>query len=51
MMPRYYINELGGATKVETLVGFAPSKYGTTLGGLVTDISELGSLGDRDHGR
>jgi triacylglycerol esterase/lipase EstA (alpha/beta hydrolase family) len=45
MMPRYYINDLGGAAKVETLVGLAPSNYGTTLDGLVTDISELGSLG------
>jgi triacylglycerol esterase/lipase EstA (alpha/beta hydrolase family) len=45
MMPRYYINDLGGAAKVNVLVGLAPSNYGTTLDGLVTDISELGSLG------
>lgn len=45
MMPRYYINDLGGAATVNTLVGLAPSNYGTTLDGLVTDISELGSLG------
>jgi triacylglycerol esterase/lipase EstA (alpha/beta hydrolase family) len=43
MMPRYYINELGGAAKVNMLVGLAPSNYGTTLDGLVTDISELGA--------
>ncbi len=35
MMPRYYINDLGGASKVNMLVGFAPSNYGTTLDGLV----------------
>lgn len=45
MMPRYYINNLGGSATVNMLVGLAPSNYGTTLGGLVTDISELGSLG------
>jgi triacylglycerol esterase/lipase EstA (alpha/beta hydrolase family) len=45
MMPRYYINNLGGGATVNMLVGLAPSSYGTTLDGLVTDISELGSLG------
>jgi triacylglycerol esterase/lipase EstA (alpha/beta hydrolase family) len=45
MMPRYYINDLGGGATVNMLVGLAPSNYGTTLDGLVTDISELGSLG------
>jgi hypothetical protein len=50
MLPRYYINDLGGGATVNTLVGLAPSNYGTTLDGLVldglvTDISELGSLG------
>jgi triacylglycerol esterase/lipase EstA (alpha/beta hydrolase family) len=45
MMPRYYINDLGGGAAVNMLVGLAPSNYGTTLDGLVTDISELGSLG------
>jgi triacylglycerol esterase/lipase EstA (alpha/beta hydrolase family) len=34
MMPRYYIRFLGGASKVHTLVGLAPSNHGTTLGGL-----------------
>lgn len=32
MMPRYYIKYLGGATKVEDLVGLAPSNHGTTVG-------------------
>jgi triacylglycerol esterase/lipase EstA (alpha/beta hydrolase family) len=45
MMPRYYINDLGGAAKVNMLVGFAPSNYGTTLDGLVYLISDLGALG------
>jgi len=34
MMPRYYIKFLGGASKVHTLVGLAPSNHGTTLEGL-----------------
>jgi triacylglycerol lipase len=29
MMPRYYIKYLGGASKVEDLVGLAPSNHGT----------------------
>ena len=36
MMPRYYIKNLGGASKVQTLVGLAPSNHGTTLNGLFT---------------
>ena len=34
MMPRYYLKFLGGAAKVHTLVGIAPSNHGTTLDGL-----------------
>jgi len=34
MMPRYYIKYLGGASKVSTLVGLAPSNHGTTLNGI-----------------
>jgi triacylglycerol esterase/lipase EstA (alpha/beta hydrolase family) len=45
MMPRYYINDLGGASKVNMLVGFAPSNYGTTLDGLTSLLSDLGVLG------
>ena len=33
-MPRYYISLLGGAAKVDKLIGLAPSNYGTTLDGL-----------------
>jgi triacylglycerol lipase len=40
MMPRYYIKFLGGAAKVATLVGLAPSNHGTlnpsTFGGALT---------------
>jgi triacylglycerol esterase/lipase EstA (alpha/beta hydrolase family) len=42
MMPRYYLNFLGGAGKVNDLVALAPSNYGTTLDG----ITELASLLD-----
>jgi triacylglycerol esterase/lipase EstA (alpha/beta hydrolase family) len=45
MMPRYYISELGGASKVNMLVGFAPSNYGTNLDGLTTLLAGLGTLG------
>lgn len=36
MMPRYYLKFDGGAAKVHTLVGLAPSNHGTTLDGLAT---------------
>ena len=36
MMPRYYLKNLGGASKVGTLVGLASSNHGTTLNGLFT---------------
>jgi triacylglycerol esterase/lipase EstA (alpha/beta hydrolase family) len=42
MMPRYYINFLGGASKVDKLVALAPSNFGTTLDGLVTLGQDLG---------
>jgi triacylglycerol esterase/lipase EstA (alpha/beta hydrolase family) len=44
MMPRYYINSLGGASKVDKLVALAPSNYGTTLDGLTTLGQDLGLL-------
>ncbi|MFJ7191156.1 esterase/lipase family protein [Streptomyces bacillaris] len=34
MMPNYYLKFLGGAAKVNALVGIAPSNHGTTLLGL-----------------
>jgi pimeloyl-ACP methyl ester carboxylesterase len=36
MMPRYYLKNLGGATKVHSLVGLSPSNHGTTVDGLLT---------------
>ena len=36
MMPRYYVKALGGASKVNALVGLAPSNHGTTLNGIFT---------------
>jgi len=41
MMPRYYIKNLGGASKVNALVGLAPSNHGTTLDGLFTLAGEF----------
>jgi len=39
MMPNYYIKNLGGAAKVNELIGLAPSNHGTTLDG-VTEFVE-----------
>ncbi|MFI9269588.1 esterase/lipase family protein [Kitasatospora sp. NPDC052896] len=36
MLPRYYMKFDGGASKVHTLIGLAPSNHGTTLDGLAT---------------
>jgi triacylglycerol esterase/lipase EstA (alpha/beta hydrolase family) len=43
MMPRYYLRFLGGAAKVNTLVGLSPSNHGTTLNGLLTLASFFGA--------
>jgi triacylglycerol esterase/lipase EstA (alpha/beta hydrolase family) len=43
MMPRYYLDFLGGAAKVATFVALAPSNYGTTLDGLTKLASLLGA--------
>jgi triacylglycerol esterase/lipase EstA (alpha/beta hydrolase family) len=45
MMPRYYLRFLGGAAKVDTLVGLAPSNHGTTLFGLTTLEAGFGATG------
>jgi triacylglycerol esterase/lipase EstA (alpha/beta hydrolase family) len=45
MMPRYYLTFLGGAAKVHTLVGLAPSNHGTTIDGLTTLVQDLDLLG------
>ena len=44
MMPRYYINFLGGAAQVATFVALAPSNYGTTLDGLTQLGQQLGLI-------
>ncbi|GDY30868.1 esterase/lipase family protein [Gandjariella thermophila] len=41
MMPRYYIKNLGGASKVHSLIALAPSNHGTTLNGLLNVITSL----------
>ena len=41
LMPNYYIKFLGGASKVNELIGLAPSNHGTTLSGLVTLIDDI----------
>jgi hypothetical protein len=41
MMPNYYIKDLGGSSKVNELVGLAPSNHGTTLDGLVTLLEKI----------
>ena len=48
MMPRYYLGFLGGADKVDALVGIAPSNHGTE--GLITPTPEQVpiSSGDAD---
>ncbi len=45
MMPNYYIKRLGGASKVRTLVGIAPSNHGIAPGGSSALASKLGILG------
>jgi triacylglycerol esterase/lipase EstA (alpha/beta hydrolase family) len=45
MMPRYYINDLGGASYVHELVALAPSNYGTTLDGIQQLVDSLGADG------
>jgi triacylglycerol esterase/lipase EstA (alpha/beta hydrolase family) len=41
MMPNYYVKFLGGASKVHTLIGLAPSNHGTTLDGLATLLQDI----------
>lgn len=45
MMPHYYIERLGGASKVDNFVGLAPSNHGTTLSGLTEIGKALNVLG------
>lgn len=41
MMPRYYLKNLGGASKVDQLVALSPSNYGTTFFGVLPLIAAL----------
>jgi len=41
MMPNYYIKLLGGASKVNELIGLAPSNHGTTLDGITTLVEKF----------
>jgi pimeloyl-ACP methyl ester carboxylesterase len=41
MMPRYYLQELGGAAKVDQLVGLSSSNYGTSVNGVLPLIAAL----------
>lgn len=43
MMPRYYLKFLGGAAKVNILIGLAPSNYGTNLDGVTALYGALSS--------
>ena len=46
ILPEYYLNELGGASKVSQLIGIAPSNHGTNVDGLtgVLSIPIVGAL-------
>ena len=41
MMPNYYIKYLGGASKVNELIGLAPSNHGTTLDGITQFVEKF----------
>ncbi|MEV0222537.1 alpha/beta fold hydrolase [Streptomyces sp. NPDC050704] len=46
LMPRHYLKFLGGAAKVNALVGIAPNNHGTTLGGLANLLPYFPGAGD-----
>ncbi|WBO67276.1 esterase/lipase family protein [Streptomyces camelliae] len=46
MMPRYYLKFLGGAAKVNALVGLAPDNHGATLSGLTDLLPYFPGAGD-----
>jgi triacylglycerol esterase/lipase EstA (alpha/beta hydrolase family) len=41
MMPRYYLKELGGASKVHALIGLVPSNHGTTASGIADLVAAI----------
>ncbi|MEU6030921.1 esterase/lipase family protein [Streptomyces tauricus] len=46
MMPRHYLKFLGGAAKVNALVGIAPDNHGTTLNGLAKLVTYFPGAGE-----
>ncbi|MCG7527879.1 lipase family protein [Streptomyces sp. OfavH-34-F] len=46
MMPHYYLKFLGGADKVNALIGIAPDNHGTTLLGLTRLLPYFPGVGD-----
>ncbi|MEU6552404.1 alpha/beta fold hydrolase [Streptomyces sp. NPDC046915] len=46
MMPRYYLKFLGGAAKVNALVGLAPDNHGATLSGLTNLLAYFPGAAD-----
>ncbi|MDQ1030486.1 triacylglycerol esterase/lipase EstA (alpha/beta hydrolase family) [Streptomyces umbrinus] len=46
MMPRHYLKFLGGAAKVNALVGIAPDNHGTTLNGLAQLLDHFPGAAD-----
>ncbi|MEU3462344.1 alpha/beta fold hydrolase [Streptomyces sp. NPDC006733] len=49
MMPRWYLKFLGGASKVNALVGLAPDNHGTTLDGLAGLLPYFPGAADAIH--
>lgn len=46
MIPNYYVKFLGGAAKVDKLIGLAPSNHGTTLSGIANLAPYLPGVAD-----
>ncbi|MFJ2277001.1 esterase/lipase family protein [Streptomyces sp. NPDC087866] len=46
MMPNYYLKFLGGAAKVNAMIGLAPDNHGTTLLGLTKLLPYFPGVGD-----
>ncbi|WP_405013617.1 esterase/lipase family protein [Kitasatospora sp. NBC_01539] len=46
MLPNYYVKFLGGAAKVDKLIGLAPSNHGTTLSGIANLAPYLPGVAD-----
>ncbi|MCZ4118149.1 esterase/lipase family protein [Streptomyces sp. H39-S7] len=49
MMPRWYLKFLGGASKVNALVGLAPDNHGTSLNGLANLLPYFPGAADAIH--